>query len=375
MPEDPAYVILDANLLLHFKRPDEVDWLAYTHANGVVLLASPILFRELEQEKIFNQLPKLRERAVEAIKWLSDLDSTTPVKIRPGVTLEFIRHSPTLDFSAHRLYPRLPDDQLIACALEYSKEHNRVCVIATNDSGLRLKLPAHGLKALQMRGEDKLPDALDDQAKEIKRLRDQIARYQSRLPKLVLTFSDGQGYHSYEIPKGPQTGSTIKDLNKSLTSGRPETWEEYEQQDEDWQREMLLYFPCQLSLLNAGSGISTHTIVELQFPAFVSPVDCLPAEPEEPGWGFEITRSLYSAMNLRFGPTRANIDAAANTVRFDIGELVQGRSLALDEFYFRFQDHKAIKSFSVPSAIFSAEVSEPITGDLHFIFSKQSDRS
>ncbi len=63
MPEDPAHVILDANLLLHFKRPDEVNWLAYTHASGVVLLASPILFRELEQQKIFNQLPKLRGKA------------------------------------------------------------------------------------------------------------------------------------------------------------------------------------------------------------------------------------------------------------------------------------------------------------------------
>ena len=60
-----AHVFIDANTALHFKRPDQIDWRTLANANEVVLVAAPVLLRELEQQKVINGSSKLKDRAAD----------------------------------------------------------------------------------------------------------------------------------------------------------------------------------------------------------------------------------------------------------------------------------------------------------------------
>ena len=130
MIAEPAYVILDTNVVLHFKRANEIDWCALTGSREAVLIITPVFLRELEEEKVHNKLARLRERAAGTIRWLEQLlTADNNVKsIRKNVTLSASPYEPTLNFLEHRLSERIADDQLIANAIEIRNQGKRVFV-------------------------------------------------------------------------------------------------------------------------------------------------------------------------------------------------------------------------------------------------------
>jgi hypothetical protein len=89
-----VHIFLDSNTALHFKRPDQIDWQELTNSNQVVLVAAPILHRELEQQKIHNPSRKLRERAGDYIKWLVQFVRDPDREVRPGTKWLFFLSSP-----------------------------------------------------------------------------------------------------------------------------------------------------------------------------------------------------------------------------------------------------------------------------------------
>jgi hypothetical protein len=79
-------ILLDTNVILHFRRIDEVDWCKLAGFAKCDLVATPFLFRELDHQKALNPSSKLRRRASEAIDYLADLlDRPSPINIRNNV--------------------------------------------------------------------------------------------------------------------------------------------------------------------------------------------------------------------------------------------------------------------------------------------------
>jgi hypothetical protein len=192
MSSDTAYLILDSNSLLH-QRPDQIDWQAMLGCRRVNLLITPTLLRELDEQKVTNRSRRLRDRAQAIIQWIAKyFDSNAPVEIRGGVRLIFVRHSPLLNFAEHKLSHAVSDDELIAHAIEFVREHGCNVTFFTADTGLRLKLPAHGFKALVPPVELKLPDEPDETEKENAKLKAELSRHVNRLPQLKLFFLDGK---------------------------------------------------------------------------------------------------------------------------------------------------------------------------------------
>ena len=89
-----AHVFIDANTALHFRRPNEIDWCALVNARKVVLVAAPILLRELEDQKITNSSRRLRDRAADYIKWLSPFVRDPEASVRKGVSWLFLPGEP-----------------------------------------------------------------------------------------------------------------------------------------------------------------------------------------------------------------------------------------------------------------------------------------
>jgi hypothetical protein len=188
-----AYIFLDTNTLLHFKRPDQIDWPALLKSSAIYLVVTPTLIRELEYQKVHNRSKKLRERAKNLVGWIAKfIESNEDTQIRAGVRLHFLRQSPLIDFALHHLSHALPDDELIASAIEFRNTHSVRILITSADLGLRLKLPAHQIEGVTPPDTDKLPEELDEWEKENAELRQRLARYENRLPKLLLTFDSGK---------------------------------------------------------------------------------------------------------------------------------------------------------------------------------------
>jgi hypothetical protein len=117
------HVFPDTNTFLHFNQLDQIDWPTLLCGHRVTMVITPIIIRELEEQKVKNPVRKLRERAAGRIRWLGErIEATEPAEIRPNVSLIFVRHSPTLDFTERRLSVHIADDQLIATVLEFKEE-------------------------------------------------------------------------------------------------------------------------------------------------------------------------------------------------------------------------------------------------------------
>jgi hypothetical protein len=372
-----VHAVLDTNTPLHFKRADQIDWLALLNCNKAVIHITPVLVRELETQKVHNKSPKLRERANATIRWLAQLSrGFEQVEIRPAVELLFIRRSPTIDYGALHLRRDISDDEFIAHAIEYRNNHDVELVIVTNDYGLGLKAPAHDIPTVSPNPEDKLADDLDESQKEIARLKKTLAQLQARTPQLVLTFRDGK----------IQSEETIKRI---FTREPPSSPYDYlppgkytEQQMENAKRranyEKVIhayhnltnaYIPVRLTLQNSGKAQATDIHIDLKVPEIVTPYAEYPQYPNrEPQTSEDsVTPSKHSSRRARQlqGP-QPSVDSDFNEVSYRLNSLVQHRLAYLGTFYLKFLDLKKIENFSISARTTCVELADIIHNDLHF---------
>ena len=194
-----AHVFIDANTALHFKRPDQIDWRTLANANEVVLVAAPVLLRELEEQKVINGSSKLKGRAANYIKWLHQFVRHPETEVRAGVRWWFLPDEPQLDFAAERLSQTIADDHLIASVLHYTRQSGVSVLVATADLGLEVKLRSRGIGVLELPDDLRLPTEPDPIELENRNLRRQIARFEARMPKLSVVFEGSAQHHALSL--------------------------------------------------------------------------------------------------------------------------------------------------------------------------------
>ena len=108
---------------------------------------------------------------------------------RNGVRLEFLAEDPSIDFVEYKLRLELPDDWLIASALEWRQRHpGDETRIVSADLGISIKAKAHNILALTPFETDKLSSELDADEKLIVELKKELAEIKNSLPCLRLCF-------------------------------------------------------------------------------------------------------------------------------------------------------------------------------------------
>jgi hypothetical protein len=157
-----------------------------------LVIVLPVL-RELDKQKATNAVRRLKDRAAGAVKWLATMArSKGPTKIREGVTLSFRRSNPLIDFRSHHLREGIVDDEIVASVLEFKTEHEgSSVVIVTADTGMKVLAPGLGLDTLAPPEESRLPEDPDPAESEARKLRAQVAEFQSSQPDPVVVFQDG----------------------------------------------------------------------------------------------------------------------------------------------------------------------------------------
>ena len=197
-----TFLFIDTNVLLHYRRLEEIDWLNLTKSKGVVIILCPAVIRELDQHKVSHPQNKFRKRAQEIVTSLYSRHSgANSDVIQNGVRLEFLAEDPNIDFVAHKLNVQLADDWLIASAIDWKQKHPRdETKIVSADLGISIKAKAQGILALAPLENDKLAEELDADEKRIKKLQEEIAEIKNSQPELRLRFENGQGVIHFKAP-------------------------------------------------------------------------------------------------------------------------------------------------------------------------------
>ena len=322
---DRCEIILDTNIALHFAPIEQIDWAEVSKCKRPTIVITPILLEELERQKIFNPSAALRRRAqrsIDDIERLMGIDD--PVEIRTGVTLHFLSHEPTLDYKAHRLDRDVQDDRFIAAALERHSLGHIPVFIASNDSGMALKLRSRAIDILKLPAALRLPEEEDALQKELKQARLELEKLRNRQPRLTVRFSDRTRKQEVVTPSavdpdvpsladmraqhrpipaagarfgtgpatrapGPQLmpGFTATDRAKKHNENLEVYFGKYASYLEKldvWSEMVRLSSVIELELFNDGSGTATDVDIVLSFPANVGVLHSsdFPARPEPP---------------------------------------------------------------------------------------------
>lgn len=339
-------IFLDTNVILHFRKIDEVDWCKLAGIAKCDLVATPFLFRELDHQKALNPSSKLRRRAGEAIDYLADLlERPSPINIRDNVCLAIMDHEPLIDFAAHRLTREVGDDQLIASALDFSSRTGRAVGIATGDRGLALKIRSRPIRLVRLPNTLRLPSAAEADAAKMRQLKRELAELKVRQPKLALTFGGGTTRILITRPSMPEEIAGLDQVKARYRPLSPPTTAEYgryaellapgdspsaysrylaEQYNDElerflksyaeyvsayeaWRESVRLTFELDFLLHNRGRGPATNIDVHITFPEALGlfDIDGAPQRPTAPDPPDPTGSRIFGAPSLRLGPVFA----------------------------------------------------------------------
>jgi PIN domain len=200
-----TFLFIDTNVLLHYRRLEEIDWLTLTASREVTIFLCPAVIRELDRQKVVHPQQKIRRRAQEVTASLhSKLFDDVAKTIRESTKLEFIAEDPNIDFAKHKLRQEIYDDWLTASVLQWRLENPGCDVrIVCADLGLSIKAKSHGIPVMTPLETDKLPEELDAEEKRIKELQRELAEIKNSLPRLKLCFwgqPEDQNFVRFQIP-------------------------------------------------------------------------------------------------------------------------------------------------------------------------------
>ena len=425
-----AHVFIDANTALHFKRPDQIDWRTLANANEVVLVAAPVLLRELEEQKVISGSSKLRDRAADYIKWLHQFVRHPETEVRAGARWWFLPDEPQFDFAAEGLSQTIADDHLIASVLHYTRQSDVSVSVATADIGLEVKLRSRRIGVLELPDDLRLPAEPDPVELENRNLRRQIARFEARMPKLSVEFEGGAQHHALFLRDSnansvtsldqirddnpymygtqavarprDRVGAAFADVQRltqqfGVSAERADKYNEkleqyfnqyqhYLEHHAAWRETLSLHHLVKLVIANDGTAPASNIDLDLFFPDGTRPVDedDIPKEPKAPkaprrpqgimamrGLGGSDYLSPLMTPNLH-DMINANDDGQpivgkdGDSVRIGYSTLKHGFSVTSDGLMFRFADAAAVRAFSVEFRLSADELPDALEGQLHF---------
>jgi len=372
---EPAFIFIDTNTLLHFQRPDQIDWPALVAAPSVTLIITPVVLRELDRQKVHNPKKRLRDRANDRIKWLSGfIQVHGDPSIRSHTSLRFIRHEPQLDLQAHRLSPQINDDILIAHAIEHHNKTSAAPFVVTADIGLTLKLPAHGITILELDDTLRLAEEKDEAEKELAKAQKELDAIKSRRPELKLTFPKDLETLALVISQVPEIEAKHENFDGRAAGASIQLYIaryakyalEYAQWKDQWERSTAV----KLVLANTGTAVATDISLLIVVPDFVRflPIQQImqrPKPPKAPSHHRTIepihTPALPDLVTAR-SPNLSSTEPRAAT--FSVDRLVHGRVANFDPAFLIFNGIEDIQDFMIGYRITLEEYPKPIEGYL-----------
>jgi hypothetical protein len=224
---------LDTNILLEFQTFNEVNWLKVLNAKRVCLVLAPIVIHELDKHKSDYTNTRRQKRARMLLPKITKLIEGETIadelpQVRRNVTLMVLPNEPLIDWRAEHLDPTVNDDRLIASILEFSRQRpSENVLLLSDDSGPRFKAKSHNVLT-------KAPpyelirhfEPPSSEEREIRELKEKLAEFTSRMPKLRLGFWE--------------KGKVVDEITRPVNGAWEwQILEEFVEEEITWKREAL----------------------------------------------------------------------------------------------------------------------------------------
>ena len=173
------YLVLDTNIYLHFKNFEQIDWKSLMNDDVTVCVPVRIL-EEIDKHKDQSR-GRIQKRAKALSARFGEIFLQGASAALPIVEMH---NPPSTAFGDPQYHKDISDDWIILSAL-YSSYDKADIVIVAYDNGILIKAKNHGLGFYRMPESLLLKEEPSEEEKQIKELKQQLAKYENRMPKPV----------------------------------------------------------------------------------------------------------------------------------------------------------------------------------------------
>jgi rRNA-processing protein FCF1 len=185
--------LIDTNVLLHYRRLEEIDWLDLTGVSGLTIVIPALVLRELDKHKDCHPNRRLKKRAQAVVADIGrKFSESFTCNLRSGVTAKLATDEPSISFEEHRLRTDVNDDYLIAALIQEREKQGGSTEIAliSADIGITMKARQRGFRVIAPPSEARIPDEVDPSERKIQELEAQLRQIKAAMPNLAIVFQD-----------------------------------------------------------------------------------------------------------------------------------------------------------------------------------------
>lgn len=346
-----------------------------------------------------------------------------PASIRDNVFIDFIAKEPALNFPEHGLSLYTQDDRLIASTISFQESQKVSVIVATDDTGLKIKLKGHQIQYFSLPDELRLPQELTQDEVELISLRRKIADLTSRAPDLKVAFENklnsaviGSQELYYTQVKSEELLENIKEdhpifsihsldlYSKKLSHSQLTTlqigpgyvdsynrslWKYYDKYREYLtectriEQLRMQFVAITINTINSGTSPASDIDISIIFPDYIilGNVNNLPSFPDPPSppkvpdilsssaIDSALTRD-FPAFHQNLVPIEQSVKGPSfsegHTVHYWIKNLRHGKSLTLNPFLVSFMAGVEKINFVCEYSAACNELPAALSGKLHF---------
>lgn len=413
------YLFLDTNVFLHYKDFEQIDWKSMV-GDDVTICVAQVVLGEIDKHKDQSR-GKIQKRAKKISSRFSEIFLRG---VTPQIDVEVIDNPPSSAFIDEQYHKDINDDWIILSAL-HSNHYDADIMITSGDNGILLKAKNHGLGYYLMPDNLLLTEEPSDEEKEIRQLKQQLARYENRRPEPKIEFEDEtdlltivkptfvdiekelkvyegllRSSHTYQSITDNEPCSNMGFLGHqtlNLTYSTPSQRKEYNMElDEYFKKKIMLkqvqlikqsleqhFFKLKFWLSNIGTAALGDTMIFIKFPENIaiytqeSKVNVKCEDPAEPILKNNLTgynQSLMGIINSNhkhyetydLWDVKKRLDH--QELKFSSMRLIHGMKYALEnrkEDYFI--DIAHCSNFTINWSIMDSNLIEPVIGELHVV--------
>ena len=414
---ETKYLVLDTNIYLHYKDFEQIDWNSLFGGDVTICLPQRVLeevdkHKDQSRGKLQKRARKLSARFSEIL--LQNATTKVPVKV--------MDNPPSTAFDDPQYHKEIADDWIILSALHSSQDFANV-VIVSGDNGILLKAKRHGLGFYKMPEEFLLADEPSEEEKEIKRLKQQITKYENRRPAPEVVFRDETQLLTIEKPEFIDVNAEMERYQDELKRSHPyesmaeepkeatdyllgrrelrtyntaEQKQEYNKELDEYfkkktrykelqlKRQLMLqrFFKLELWLINGGTASLGDTTIFVTFPPEVSvynedsKVTIRVEDPKEPilnnnlnMYSFGLTGPAYYNYNHKeeleiWSPAK---ELESHEFKYQSHRLTQGLLRPMSSADDIYIDIAKCGNFTIKWTIIDSELIERVEGELHVV--------
>ena len=371
-------IVLDTNVLVHFRRPDDPEW-RNTFEGELLFVVPTTTLSELDVHKTSVD-GKVRKRTRAILPWLEANDG---VELADGVSLELLATEPSRELlDEHHLDPSVPDDRIVAAALELAATRGAEVTLVSWDTTPRVKAKQRGLQAMSPPESLRVAETPSAEESELATARRQLSALTSRLPKLRLTTpldalalgpddSDQREQHianGMERIQAPSNQNPFQVLGlNSFPEGYVEKYRAYLERSEDHSAYLARCAEVPLELENLGSLKASTLVVDVSWDAEATYIEELPQPPESPRRGLFDGGMFGPSINLPnliadrhvSGPDG---DEGGQSCSYSVKFLLHDRTLELPRLLLCFPGVTDLGGIALNWRVHCEELPEAVTG-------------